>query len=175
MTELVIPDGNTWTEVVDLNETDPLLQNKKLKTLSSDPTRHTQGTDQYLDEGGVFEVAVSTAYVSALARSPFLYIETATMPATQGECRIGTSSGGQRIIRMMPTVFSGEDYAEIWENIAPNTYIYIASKSNYAMVKAPTAFSIVDVYLQETCDVIAEGSADAFVSGELVTFNIISG
>jgi hypothetical protein len=61
MTELVSGDSFTWFECVDLNETDPLLQNKKMKYDNIyDSNAHVQNTDQYLDFGGANQISAGT-------------------------------------------------------------------------------------------------------------------
>ena len=58
LTELVTLDSNTWLEAIDLNETDPNLQNKKVNYTNFDnPDTHVQNTDQYLDFGGFNQIS----------------------------------------------------------------------------------------------------------------------
>jgi len=75
MTELITADVNTWVEVVDLNETDPTLQNKKMKQSNSavSVNDHVQDTDTILDSGGLFQVSAA-AIVSYLSwKEPMSY------------------------------------------------------------------------------------------------------
>lgn len=66
MTELVTATANTWVEVIDLDEANPDLQNKKMKqsNVSLDAKSHDQNTDQYIDAGGLYEVAAADIHGS---------------------------------------------------------------------------------------------------------------
>ena len=61
LSELVTGDAAVWIEVVDLNEVDPTLQNKKMKYTNVTPLNdHVQNTDTYLDFGGSFQISAAT-------------------------------------------------------------------------------------------------------------------
>jgi len=61
LTELSTLDAVSWFEVLDLNETDPNLQNKKYRgDKIADPNSHVQNTDQYLDFGGFNQISAAS-------------------------------------------------------------------------------------------------------------------
>jgi hypothetical protein len=96
LSEQTVLNTVTWWEVVDLTETDPNLQNKKV----SEPTMglHVQNTDQFLDEGGPNEVPASSVDIVCNRQQVYLWIYS--------DITAPTTNGFMRIVDVQPTLVS---------------------------------------------------------------------
>jgi len=165
-------DSNTWIEAVDANETEPSLQNKRLNFDNLSPDAHVQNTDQFLDEGGVYEVSANGAFLATLSVTPFIYLQNNAGANSSGLCNIAANVSG-RVIQFHPQVVGGWDLGEILLSIPSGTYLYIKEKTKFTVVKTTSPFATVSTWVQASTTVVAENDTAQFPDGNFVSLQIL--
>ena len=157
MTEMAQPNSETWLEVVDLTESDPSLQNKKIKAENVDPEAHVQDTDQYLDKGGNNQVWVNDADVVINRPLAMGWIQSSTIdPSTTGFMRVGVDFEGTRVLQFNLSSVGGINLSSVMTSIAVGTTLLLTFNDGGGsyLCTTNTPFANLGQWVQASCDAI---------------------
>lgn len=145
----------SWFETIDLTETDPNLQNKRV----NDATMglHVQNTDQFLDEGGVNQVQVVDA--ARLINRPYSYAwvySDTTQPSNTGFMTILAVSAGVVIVQLNSTPLGMDGIQDYFESLPIDSHLQFTFNDGGGsiLVKIAIAFTTTNNVMSANCLIV---------------------